>query len=101
MYRGTVSEGYSSFLPRIERHISSDIVNVLRRLDPELASGSMALNKLGLIKDFGTLANAAQTQGEPIYDVRAGTPAQREQAKEVFIGIAQKIIERAEQNQSS
>jgi cellulose biosynthesis protein BcsQ len=98
VYRGNVSQGYSSFLPRIERHISSDIVNVLRGIDVSLASSSMALNKLGLIKDFGTLANAAQTQGEPIYDVNAGTPVQRQEAKDAFVGIARRIIERTEQS---
>jgi cellulose biosynthesis protein BcsQ len=98
VYRGTVSSGYSTFLPRIERHISSDIVNVLRGIDKSLASTSMSFNKLGSIKDFGTLANAAQTQGEPIYDVDAGTPAQRQEAKDAFVEIAEKIIERCEQN---
>jgi hypothetical protein len=58
----------------------------------------MAENRLGLIKDFGTLANAAQTQGEPIYDADAGTPSQREEAKDAFVGIARKIIERSEQS---
>ncbi len=98
VYRGNVSKGYASFLPRIERHISSDVVNVLRGIDSSLASSSMTLNKLGLIKDFGTLANAAQTQGEPIYDVDAGTPTQRQEAKDAFVGIARKIIERSEQS---
>jgi cellulose biosynthesis protein BcsQ len=98
VYRGNVSQGYASFLPRIERHISSDVVNVLRGIDSSLASSSMTLNKLGLIKDFGTLANAAQTQGEPIYDVDAGTPTQRKEAKDAFVGIARKIIERSEQS---
>ncbi len=73
-------------------------MNVLRGIDVSLSSSSMALNKLGLIKDFGTLANAAQTQGEPIYDVNAGTPVQRQEAKDAFVGIARRIIERTERS---
>jgi cellulose biosynthesis protein BcsQ len=94
VYRGQVSSGYRSFLPRIERHIATDIVNVLRRIDPSLASTSMDENRLGLIKDFGTLANAAQEQGEPISEVNAGTPSQREDAREAFRKIAEKIVGR-------
>jgi cellulose biosynthesis protein BcsQ len=92
VYRGEVSQGYATFLPRIERHVASDIVNVLRRIDPELASTSMSSNKLGLIKDFGTLANTAQTQGTAIYDADAGTPSQRQEAKDAFVAVAEKII---------
>lgn len=95
VYRGEVSQGYSSFLPRIERHITSDVVNVLRRIDPDLASSSMSLNKIGLVKDFATLANAAQAQGTAIFDVNAGTPDQRSEAKHAFIKIARNIISRS------
>jgi hypothetical protein len=93
-----VSQGYSTFLPRIERHIASDVVNVLRRIDPELASSSMATNKLGLIKDFGTLANTAQTHGTAIFEADAGTPLQRQEAKNAFVTIAEKIITACEQS---
>lgn len=98
VYRGEVSQGYSTFLPRIERHIASDVVNVLRRIDPELASSSMATNKLGLIKDFGTLANTAQTHGTAIFEADAGTPLQRQEAKNAFVTIAEKIITACEQS---
>lgn len=98
IYRGEVSQGYSTFLPRIERHITSDVVNVLRKIDPELASTSMSSNKLGLIKDFGTLANAAQTQGTSMFEVSEGTPPQRQEARNAFVGVAKRIIAGSEQS---
>jgi cellulose biosynthesis protein BcsQ len=95
IYRGEVSQGYATLLPRIEKHISSDLVSVLRRVDPDLASDSMAFNKIGLIKDFGSLANAAQATGTAIFDADAGTPEQRADAKSAFVKIAENIIKRS------
>jgi cellulose biosynthesis protein BcsQ len=95
IYRGEVSQGYASVLPRIEKHISSDLVSVLRRVDPDLASDSMAYNKIGLIKDLGTLANEAQAKGTAVFDVDAGTPQQRADAKNAFLKIAENIIKRS------
>jgi cellulose biosynthesis protein BcsQ len=94
VYRGQVTSGQASYLSQIERRVTSDIVNVLREIQPSLASKSMSHNKLGLIKDFGNLATASQTQGVPIRDVDAGTAEQRDQADSAFRSIADKIIER-------
>lgn len=94
VYRGQVTSGQASYLARLERHVTSDIVNVLREIEPSLASKSMSLNKLGLIKDFGNLATASQTQGVPIQDVQAGTFEQRDEASRAFKRIAEKIIQR-------
>lgn len=94
IYRGQVTQGQASYLPRIERQITSDIVNVLREIDPSLASKSMSLNKLGLIKDFGILATESQTQGVPIRDVQAGSADQRNEAGWAFNEIAKKILQR-------
>ena len=94
IYRGQVTLGQATYLPRIERRVTSDIVNVLREINPSLASKSMSLNKLGLVKDFGILATASQTQGVPIRDVDAGTIEQRDQASTTFRSIAEKILQR-------
>lgn len=95
IYRGEISQGYANVLPRIEKHISSDLVSVLRRVDPDLASDSMAFNKIGLIKEFGTLANAAQASGTAMFDTDAGSPQQRADAKSAFVKIAENIIKRS------
>jgi cellulose biosynthesis protein BcsQ len=94
IYGGQLTSGYASYLPKIERHIYSDIVTVLRRLDPALASNSMKVNMLGLIKDFGSLASASQSQGVPIQDVTTSTLLQKEEAERAFLGIARKIVQR-------
>jgi cellulose biosynthesis protein BcsQ len=94
VYRGVVTHGYSRYLARIERHIDSDVVKVLRKIDPKLASKSLSQNKLGQVKDFGTLANAAQVQGVPFRSAQSGTPEQRWQAAREFEVIASKIISR-------
>jgi cellulose biosynthesis protein BcsQ len=92
IYRGQVASGYSRYMWQIEKHIASDVVKVLRRIDPKLASASLSQNKLGQIKDFGTLANESQVQGVPLMRANAGTPDQRYQAQVAFESIAKKII---------
>jgi len=92
IYRGQVASGYSRYMSQIEKHIASDVVKVLRKIDPKLASTSLSQNKLGQIKDFGTLANESQIQGVPLMQANAGTPEQRRQAQLAFEIIARKII---------
>lgn len=94
VYGGQVTTGHASYLPKIERHIGSDIVGVLRKIDPSLASTSMSHNKLGQVKDFGTLATASQSEGLPICDVNSGNADQRAEAASAFESIARKIIDR-------
>jgi len=92
IYRGQVASGYSRYMSQIEKHIASDVVRVLRKIDPKLASKSLSQNKLGQIKDFGTLANESQVQGVPLMHANAGTPEQRRQAQLAFESIGRKII---------
>jgi cellulose biosynthesis protein BcsQ len=92
IYRGQVARGYSKYMSQIEKHIASDVVRVLRKIDPKLASTSLSQNKLGQIKDFGTLANESQIQGVPLMLANAGTPEQKRQARLAFETIAGKII---------
>ncbi len=94
VYGGDVAASYAKYLPRIEKSISSDLITVLRRLDPALAPRSGSESELGQVKDFATIATASQAEGKPMKDVSAGTPTQRSDAEQVFLGIAAKIIER-------
>ncbi len=94
VYGGKPASDYSKYLPRIEKSIGSDLVTVLKRAAPSLVPDSATGNQLGQVKDFGTLATAAQNQGVPIKDVNAGTPDQRADAERVFREIAEKIVER-------
>jgi cellulose biosynthesis protein BcsQ len=92
IYRGQVSAGYSRYIAQIEKHILSDVVRVLRRIDKRLASQSISQNHLGMIKDFGTLANQSQVQGVPLKDATGGVPEQKRQARIAFEAISRKII---------
>jgi len=91
VYADNVSADYSKYLPRIDRHISSDIGAVLKEIDTALAPLPFQ-SRLGLVKDFGRLAAAAQSEGVPIWEV--GTPQERSTSKIIFRNIAEKIIER-------
>ena len=91
VYGGAVVQEQSHYLSRIEKEIHSQIVTILRRLDPGLAHGSLGQFKLGEVKDFGSLVTASQRTGLPIFSVDAGTPAQRDTARRVFSGLARKI----------
>jgi hypothetical protein len=47
-----------------------------------------------MIKDFGVLVTPSQEEGVPIAEARAGSPAQREEARQAFLAIAKKIVSR-------
>jgi len=95
VYRGDVASGYAKYLPQIEKHIESDIVAVLNKLDPLLAPGSIGQREVGQVKDFATIAAASQIEGRPMKDViKAGTPEQRSDAAQSFLEIARTILDR-------
>lgn len=94
VYGGQISAGQSAYLPKFERHIFSDVVARLRRIDPSLASESIAHNVLGEVRDFSSVATQSQVQGVAIENVKGGNPALKEAARESFSLIAQKIMER-------
>jgi cellulose biosynthesis protein BcsQ len=96
VYGGKATIPYADYLPKLEKQINDDIVTVLRRVDPRLASASLGQHKLGEIKDFGGLATASQTQGVAIRDADVGTAEQRAAAEKAFLAIAKKIIQRTE-----
>lgn len=95
IYGKQAAADYVKYLPRIERSVGSDLVAVLKRVDPSLVPESITGNQLGQIKDFGSLANASQNRGVPIKDVNVGKRAQRAEAERAFQEIALKIIEHA------
>jgi cellulose biosynthesis protein BcsQ len=97
IYRGQVASGYLGYMSQIEKHIASDVVKVLRKIDKKLASKSLSQNKLGQIKDFGTLATESQRLGVPLMYANAGTSQQRDQARVAFEAIARKIVFLAQQ----
>lgn len=94
VYGDAVASQHSHYLSRIEREIHSQIVVLLRKIDPDLATGTLSQFKLGEVQDFGSLVPASQREGRPLYAVGAGTPAQRAKAKTALRGIAKRVVAR-------
>lgn len=91
VYRGVITQAHSAYLARIEREVHSQIVSLLRELDPNLAPGRLRSFRLGEVKHFGVLVPAAQSEGQAIHNSSAGSPGQRQQARAAFDAIAHKI----------
>lgn len=91
VYGGAIAQQHSHYLSRIEKEIHSQVIALLRKIDPTLAPGTLAQSKLGELKDFGSLVPASQREGLPIYSVQAGTQGQRSAAQQALMAIVQKI----------
>lgn len=94
LYGGEVTSNYADFLSLLEKHVHSEVVAVLRKIDAGLADPSMNHNKLGGVKDFSSLVSVSQSKGVPIYEVSDGNPSKKADAKKIFSDLAAKIIER-------
>jgi cellulose biosynthesis protein BcsQ len=94
IYASRPAYSYTDLLPRIEKAVNEDVIGILQQVNPELVSYARAPLLLAEIKDFGAVANSAQQQGVPLWDV--GTPGQRQEAHDTFIAFAQTLLERIE-----
>lgn len=94
VYGGAMAQQHSHYLSQIEKDIYSQVVALLRKVDPDLAQGSMSQFKLGEIKDFASLVPSSQREGLPFYLVGAGTPAQRMAARQALTSLAKKVEQR-------
>ena len=94
VYGGAMVQQHSHFLSQIEKDIYSQVVALLRKVDPELAQGNMSQFKLGEIKDFGSLVPSSQREGLPFYSVSAGTPEQRAAARQALTALAKRVEQR-------
>jgi cellulose biosynthesis protein BcsQ len=92
MYGDQPAAAYARYLPRIDRRITSDVLAVLRDVDPKLVPNPGAPLKLGLVKDFGRLVPMAQDEGVAIKDVSGATPQEKELARRAFKDIARAVI---------
>lgn len=91
MYGGELTSGHKEYARELEKRSFSEIVAVLRDMDPALARGSASTFNLGQIKDFATIAVMAQNQGKPIFGVDNGSPYLKDEARQAFLRLAQKI----------
>lgn len=92
VYGGNISANQSSFLSQIDKEIHSQIVVLLRELDPSLTSSKGKSLKLGELRDYGVLIPASQKAGEPIWRGSAGSAEQRSDAHKDLSAIAKSIV---------
>jgi cellulose biosynthesis protein BcsQ len=90
-YGGSPTIQQARYLGQISRDINSEVVALLRAVDPELVSSKRRSHKLGEIKDFGALVPASQLSGEPLDSVSAGSAEQRAQARRAFAALARVV----------
>ncbi len=90
IYRGVVTNQQARYLGRIDKDIRSQIIALLRNVDPVLVPRRRNL-KLGEVKDFGVLASASQREGSPFYEAHAGSSEQRADAHNALVSIAREI----------
>lgn len=79
-----------------KRHLFTDLITPLRKMDRRLASTNVSASDLGEIKDFATLVQQSQSQGVPLWEVYGGAGYQTEQAYKLFSKIAQAIISKTQ-----
>lgn len=94
VYGGRVAGEHSSYLVRIEKEVQSEVVNVLRMHDPNLARGRLRDFKLGEVKNLGTIVATSQKEGKPIFDTGAQSSQQRQAAARIFARIAARVAAR-------
>ncbi len=94
VYRHMIAQTQAGYLARFERHIHSDLINMLRTVDRDLANTTVSRAKLGDIKDFGTIVQMAQEEGVPLWQVSKGNATLKTEAKTIFSQIADAIVKR-------
>lgn len=94
VYGQAMANAPSKYLRPIETRIRSDIVSVLRRVDPSLASRDLSEAKLGQVKEFGVLVQLAQRQGVPLFEATKGDDTLKQQARIAFGQIVDNILKR-------
>jgi cellulose biosynthesis protein BcsQ len=92
MYGDAIASQFASYAAKLEKNMHSDITEVLRKIDKDLAPFTLSQNKLGQVKDFASLVPLSQTQGLAFFDVEDGDLKQKQSAKAEFDKIANNII---------
>lgn len=92
MYGDAIASQFASYASKLEKSTYSDITEVLRRIDKDLAKGTLSQNKLGQVKDFASLVPLSQRQGLAFFDVEGGNLHMKIDAKKEFRSIANKVI---------
>lgn len=93
-YGHKITREYAKFIPKIEKAVQVDVIELLRRLNEGLVERAKSPLRLGGVKDFGSLAATSQSEGVGIAEVSSGTGEQREIAEDTFDELAARVIDR-------
>lgn len=94
VYGQKMAHAHSYYLRKLETKLFSDLIDVLRGINRNLAPGTVSEAKLGQVKDFGILVQAAQWQGVPLSEVTQANKNQKADALLSFSQIASNVIKR-------
>ena len=94
IYGSSMSRGHSFYLGQLEKRVFSDIVEPLRKLDPNLADENITSSRLGEVRDLGVLVEEAQRQGVPLALVKGGNASMKQRADTTFRQMAERVMQR-------
>jgi cellulose biosynthesis protein BcsQ len=98
VYGRTMTRAHAQYLAQVERHVYSDVMSVLEKVDKSLIGDvSLSQARLGEVKDFASLIEQAQTQGVALSRVSGGNQTHKREASDAFTAIAKKVLSRTEE----
>ena len=94
VYGQGMAQQPAKYFRQIRRRVFTDVASVLRRVDRVLAPASTVDPQIGAVKDFASLAQAAQREGVPIWECSSyNRPEEQLAARREFHKIAKYIVE--------
>lgn len=93
VYARGMAKSAARYNARFERELRTNILAPLRKIDENLAPKTLALSRLGKVKDFSTLVQAGQIEGVPLWMTTNTPQYQRDDARNSFFQIAKRIID--------
>jgi cellulose biosynthesis protein BcsQ len=92
VYGRTMAQQARFYLKRIGKRVYEDILTVLKSTDSTFYAITNSNPTLGEVKDFGSLAQKAQQEGVAIWNCTSTYQSQKDEAKQIFTQIAQRLI---------
>ena len=96
VYGQSMASQPATYFRQIRRRIYQDVSSMLRQVDTNLAPPSTVDPRIGAVKDFASLVQAAQREGVAIWECSSySRPDEQEVARKAFDKIAAYIIKNA------
>ena len=94
VYGQSMARQPARYFRQIKKRVFTDISSVLRGIDRSLAPVSTVDPRIGAVKDFASLVQAAQREGVAIWECTTyNRPDEQEVARDAFEDIATYIVE--------